>query len=198
MKDYYKILEISPDTEYSEIKKAYRQLAMRYHPDKNNSPDAPQKFIEITEAYEVLINTDKRQEYDYFYAKFIKPTGLASYEEPTYKEKQANWQNYGQQKAREYSQMDINQFLKIVLDEAVFHGGYLSRIGCITFLFIFSGGFGLVMLPIMFSDGFFDKEDGALSALVIIIVCIVFIFLGIRGVKNEVADFNYEKTNRKK
>ena len=64
--DYYKILEVSENEDISEIKKQYRKLAMKYHPDRNAGDEkAAKKFREITEAYEVLSNGKKRKEYDY-------------------------------------------------------------------------------------------------------------------------------------
>jgi len=57
VKDYYKILEIDFSADILTIKKAYRRLALKYHPDRNKSPDAAKKFIEITEAFEVLKNS---------------------------------------------------------------------------------------------------------------------------------------------
>ena len=64
--DYYKILEVPENTDISEIKKKYRKLAMKYHPDRNAGDErAAKKFREITEAYEVLSNGEKRKEYDY-------------------------------------------------------------------------------------------------------------------------------------
>ena len=63
--DYYKILEVSENEDISEIKKQYRKLAMKYHPDRNAGDErAAKKFREITEAYEVLSNEKKRKEYD--------------------------------------------------------------------------------------------------------------------------------------
>lgn len=53
-KDYYSILGISRDAKEDEIKKAYRKLALKYHPDKNSSPQAEERFKEIAEAYDVL------------------------------------------------------------------------------------------------------------------------------------------------
>ena len=53
-KDYYSTLGISRDAKEDEIKKAYRKLALKYHPDKNSSPHAEEKFKEIAEAYDVL------------------------------------------------------------------------------------------------------------------------------------------------
>ena len=55
MSDYYKILGVPKDSNQIQIRKAFRTLALRYHPDKNkNSEESKQKFIEIVEAYEVL------------------------------------------------------------------------------------------------------------------------------------------------
>ena len=65
MKDYYKILEINKNATDEEIKKAYRKLAKKWHPDKNlNNPRAEEKFKEIQEAYDVLSDKKKRENYD--------------------------------------------------------------------------------------------------------------------------------------
>jgi curved DNA-binding protein len=64
--DYYQILGVSRDAEKSDIKKAYRKLARKYHPDVNQDANAEDKFKEINEAYEVLKDKDKRQAYDRF------------------------------------------------------------------------------------------------------------------------------------
>jgi len=64
-KDYYKILGVSKDSSQDEIKKAYRKLARKYHPDLNpGDAQAEQKFKEIQEAYSVLSNPQKRKQYD--------------------------------------------------------------------------------------------------------------------------------------
>ena len=64
LKDYYSILEIAPSASQEEVKKAYRRLAQRYHPDKNNSDVyASAQFAEIKEAYEVLSNTNLKDQY---------------------------------------------------------------------------------------------------------------------------------------
>ena len=66
-RDYYDILGVSKSASADEIKKAYRKLAIKYHPDKNpDDKDAEEKFKEAAEAYEVLSNAEKRQRYDQF------------------------------------------------------------------------------------------------------------------------------------
>ena len=66
-RDYYDILGVSKDASSEELKKAYRKMALKYHPDKNpNNKEAEEKFKEAAEAYEVLSNPDKRQRYDQF------------------------------------------------------------------------------------------------------------------------------------
>ncbi len=66
-RDYYEVLGISKSASQEEIKKAYRKLAIKYHPDKNpGDKDAEGKFKEAAEAYEILSNADKRSRYDRF------------------------------------------------------------------------------------------------------------------------------------
>ena len=65
MPDYYEILEVSVEATPEEIKKSFRNLALKYHPDKNkNSEESKQKFMKIVEAYEVLSNDQARKTYD--------------------------------------------------------------------------------------------------------------------------------------
>lgn len=67
MENYYEILGVTHNATEDEIKKAYRRLALRFHPDKNRDyppEEAVEKFRRISEAYEILSNTEKRRQYD--------------------------------------------------------------------------------------------------------------------------------------
>lgn len=66
--NYYEILGVNKNSNISEIKKAYRKLAMKWHPDKNinNKEEATKKFKEVTEAYDTLSDDNKRRHYDMF------------------------------------------------------------------------------------------------------------------------------------
>ncbi|MGH8399344.1 MAG: DnaJ domain-containing protein, partial [Gammaproteobacteria bacterium] len=66
-RDYYEVLGVTRGVPEAEIKKAYRRLAMKYHPDRNSGDaHAESKFKEISEAYEVLTDAHKRAAYDQF------------------------------------------------------------------------------------------------------------------------------------
>jgi DnaJ-class molecular chaperone len=73
-KDYYKILGLSRGATDDDVKKAYRKMALKYHPDKNKSAGAEEKFKEIAEAYEVLSDPKKRQVYDQYGEEGLKGT----------------------------------------------------------------------------------------------------------------------------
>ena len=66
-RDYYEVLGVNKNADAATIKKAYRKLAKKYHPDTNKeNPQAEQKFKEVTEAYSVLSDPEKKKQYDQF------------------------------------------------------------------------------------------------------------------------------------
>lgn len=77
-RDYYETLGISKNATADELKRAYRKLALQYHPDRNKGKEAELKFKEVTRAYEVLSDPQKKQAYDQFgHAAFDQPFGGA-------------------------------------------------------------------------------------------------------------------------
>ena len=84
--DYYQALGVSRDATQDEIKRAYRKLAQKWHPDRNKAPEASQKFSKISEAYQVLGDPEKRKKYDQFGANykegqdFRPPPGFEGFE----------------------------------------------------------------------------------------------------------------------
>ncbi|HBM83114.1 MAG TPA: molecular chaperone DnaJ, partial [Halieaceae bacterium] len=73
-RDYYEVLGVEKAADEKDIKKAYRRVAMKYHPDRNpDDPDADDKFKEATEAYDVLMNAEKRAAYDRFGHSGVDP-----------------------------------------------------------------------------------------------------------------------------
>ena len=65
-KDYYQILGVDKNATDDDIKKAYRRMALKYHPDKNKTPGAEERFKEVAEAYEILSHAEKRSMFDKF------------------------------------------------------------------------------------------------------------------------------------
>lgn len=65
-RDYYEVLGVSKDSSKDDVKNSYRKLALKYHPDRNKSPEAEEKFKEISEAYAILSDDEKRKQYDMY------------------------------------------------------------------------------------------------------------------------------------
>lgn len=76
--EFYERLGVNPDASAEEIKKAYRKLAIKFHPDKNHAPDAADKFKDLGEAYDVLSDAEKRQIYDRYGKDGLKEGGFSS------------------------------------------------------------------------------------------------------------------------
>ena len=79
-KDYYEVLGVRRDADEAEIKKSYRQMAVKHHPDKNpGDKSAEEKFKEAAEAYEVLSHPEKRQIYDQFGHRGLEGVGFTGF-----------------------------------------------------------------------------------------------------------------------
>jgi curved DNA-binding protein len=117
-KDYYDVLGVKKTATEEEMKKAYRALAMKYHPDRNpgNKKEAEERFKEINEAYAVLSDKDKRRQYDQF-----GPSGFS--------------QRYSQEDI--FRGFDLNDVLSSIFRQA--RGGGRSRSGGFEDLFGFRG-----------------------------------------------------------
>ncbi|SVE42143.1 uncharacterized protein METZ01_LOCUS494997, partial [marine metagenome] len=78
-RDYYDVLGVGRNAKTEELKKAYRKLAMKHHPDRNpDNSSAAEKFKEATEAYEILSDPSRRTSYDQFGHQGVDPSGFSS------------------------------------------------------------------------------------------------------------------------
>jgi molecular chaperone DnaJ len=75
-RDYYEVLGLERDASEADVKKAYRRLAMKFHPDRNQEPEAEEKFKEASEAYEVLSDPSKKGTYDQFGHAGLDPNSM--------------------------------------------------------------------------------------------------------------------------
>ena len=140
MIDYYNILQLETNANEQEIKDAFRRLAKKFHPDKNESPDAPEEFKKVYMAYEVLSDPYKKKLYDELSAS-------RSYEEHTpssfnYNAGFDEWEYRAAQRANHYADMRFSQFEKQELKglDYYYHQVALT-IGIIGLFFI--GGMAL-------------------------------------------------------
>ena len=119
--DYYKILGVDKSASEKDIKKAYRKLARKYHPDLNpNDKSAEQKFKEINEAHEVLSNPDNRKKYD-TYGEHWKHGD--EYEQAQRQQRQSQ-QQYGGYTQADFGGSDYSDFF-----ESMFGGGFSGQRG---------------------------------------------------------------------
>ncbi len=79
-RDYYEVLGVPRDATPEQLKSAFRKLALQYHPDRNPSPEAAERFKEISEAYQVLSDPEKRRSYDMYGHSGVDSSGFTGFE----------------------------------------------------------------------------------------------------------------------
>ncbi len=170
MKDYYKILGVEPNCSKDDIKKAYRRLAKQWHPDVNKSENAHDKFIEITEAYEILIDDHNRAQYD-----ALRNRSYYSHEN-NFSRKQEE----ARKKAEYYSTISFDEFLQKAFEmvvevgkstlygeeefnQSITFGKYLGIgakgwLSVLLLILSFTGVLAPVTIPILIKMNLIDKE----------------------------------------
>jgi hypothetical protein len=175
VKNYYEILELKFGADILSVKKAYRRLALKYHPDKNREPNATQKFIEITEAYEVLQDFSKKSEYDRLYQAHFRTETQKQYPEQTYeqsyRQRQEEWADYGREKAKEYSSIPFEEFARILLKEISIGTSYIPNALAILFV-----GGGVISMLTILPKAFEDSGSLGLFLLLIIVGLIYLVY----------------------
>ncbi|BCD67814.1 molecular chaperone DnaJ [Nitratiruptor sp. YY09-18] len=129
--DYYEILEVDRNASFEEIKKAYRKLALKYHPDRNpGDKEAEEKFKLINEAYQVLSDEEKRALYDRYGKSGLENQGFSGFEQSSYEDimdffesvfGQAFGRGFGRRpRSDEKYPLDISIEIEIDFQEALF------------------------------------------------------------------------------
>ncbi|GAB1418488.1 hypothetical protein MASR2M12_12530 [Bacteroidales bacterium] len=191
IQDHYKILGLSTSATKEEIKKAYRKLALEWHPDKNKSPNAHEIFIKINEAYLILYDEQARAKYDKEYEFFFGKQQKAEQPKEDYTQKEPfaektqqeskytysyndpdlnNWSKSAKRQASKYASMSFEEFGKL-LGEVVKETG---RQGFTAIIYAVSGVIG--------ASGFFSLIGGIrYGDIPQIMLSIVFLGLAIAG-----------------
>lgn len=165
---YHQILGLKEDASNTEVKRAYRYLAKKFHPDINKSEGAEDVFIKITEAYEYLIY-DKSQTH----SKINK--AHYEYKERMYKEWIKNNQAAAYEKGRKYANMGYKEYKQTVADEAplVYYG--FKVMGCMTI--------GLAMLLILLIIMSINRFYGELFLLLLVPLTAIIMTVGEKYIK---------------
>jgi len=182
IKNHYNTLEINRYASIEEIKKAYRRLSLKWHPDINNSPDAHDRFIEINEAYLILSDLEAKQKYDkeydyHFISLKDKPnfdaTGktFRQNESQQYQDKDLNnWSTNARKQGEKYASMSFEQFSQLV--KAIIKESSIQTI--VALFYAICGVLG--------ANGFFSMLIGLRDTKPTkILLGILFIFLSIVG-----------------
>lgn len=169
IRNYYKALGVSLGATSGEIMKAFRKLALKYHPDRNKAENAHEMFIEITEAYEILNDDERRREYDTIYMMLFEKQKQDSeerdkYENDEFEEKRKQWEDIGRRKADEYTSVSFEEFARKYMKEISIGISYIPNLiailiagggGIMMFIMFPSyGGIGGMIMPLLFAAGF--------------------------------------------
>ncbi len=121
MKDYYEILGVDKEASSEDIKSAYRQAALQWHPDRNpDNPEAEEKFKEIAEAYSVLSDLDKKRNYDATGSSQGSPFGYHTAGDPFDIFRNMAGMHFGPQRPRPMKGQSLQEVVEISLKDAIF------------------------------------------------------------------------------
>lgn len=201
LKNYYHILGVSETANNSQIKKAYRQLALKYHPDSNSGYASEAKFIEITEAYSILNDGHKKKYYDqmlkdylYSYPSNSKNINQNKQEQPI-DNKEVDIDEFrifvrdARRLAYEYTQMSYNTFSRAIKSTIYHTNKIFDLFGelCITIMVIFGS---LFYFAYLYRFIFIDKQIiYALLLTLLSPVVLLFVYGIISGFYNSIKDY---------
>lgn len=114
MKDYYKVLNISRNSDVNEIKKSFHKMALRYHPDICKLTNSHELFIEIHEAYEILINIESRNAYNNIFDVNLSENIEKNTSQAVYTSDFAKYYSDAKAKAEEYYKMPLDALQSII------------------------------------------------------------------------------------
>lgn len=151
--DHYKTLGIKFTASKLEIKKAYRKLALTYHPDRNKSPNAHKEFISVNEAYLLLSDTEARAKYDKAYTNHFKEQQEHQeyFNQESFEDEDLNaWSKNAKEQAEVFAKMTFEHFANLIVGTVketgfqlgnsilVMLGAFLTISGIFNLIFVFS------------------------------------------------------------
>jgi len=118
VKNYYETFSLPADSDLLEIKKRFRDLSLKYHPDVDKTEGAHERFIEIVEAYMILSDEKKREEYNYLYQQYFVEK-KESTDHPEYEDDIETWSKEAETKATAWESLDILSFVTDILSNEI-------------------------------------------------------------------------------
>lgn len=189
--NYYAALGLPELSTIQEIKSAYRRSAMQWHPDRNKTAGAQQKFIQIQMAYDFLKDAERRRDYDAYLRQSSEGESIQQDQANTRPDYQARttesvWQESMKRQAESYANMPYEDFVSTLSKEIKLHVSYLPNILAI----LITGMFATMPLWIGLNE-FLSIGFGAIVFLVIFSG--LFLWLTIRLVKVLVSDYQVDR-----